>query len=229
MHAVETTDRDDAVASIGRIESADKLHDPLSAAFPKPLRRRPRGKWQSKWQCKHQIIARLPARIDKLFEPLHTTRPFEARQSSTLQETTWRIRNQRKRRPGRPTSTAIHNVTLRSRMRTAIRKVNDAVAKGNKEEAQSSYRAAVPMIDTLVNKQHHSPQPGRSAQEPPRGARQSRLEPDRFSGPAAVARNPRATAAATGAHRRALPRASAGLPARAPALRPAPTAYSAMR
>jgi small subunit ribosomal protein S20 len=45
-----------------------------------------------------------------------------------------------------------HNVTLRSRMRTAIRKVNDAVTKGNKEEAQSSYRAAVPMIDTLVNK-----------------------------------------------------------------------------
>lgn len=45
-----------------------------------------------------------------------------------------------------------HNVTLRSRMRSAIRGVNDAVAKGNKEEAQSSYRAAVPTIDTLVNK-----------------------------------------------------------------------------
>ena len=45
-----------------------------------------------------------------------------------------------------------HNVTLRSRMRTAIRKVNDAVAKGDKAEANSSYRAAVPVIDTLVNK-----------------------------------------------------------------------------
>jgi small subunit ribosomal protein S20 len=45
-----------------------------------------------------------------------------------------------------------HNVTLRSSMRTAIRKVNDAVAKGSKEEANSSYRAAVPVIDTLVNK-----------------------------------------------------------------------------
>jgi small subunit ribosomal protein S20 len=45
-----------------------------------------------------------------------------------------------------------HNVTLRSRMRTAIRRVNDAVAKGNKDEAQGSYRAAVPLIDTLVNK-----------------------------------------------------------------------------
>lgn len=45
-----------------------------------------------------------------------------------------------------------HNVTLRSRMRTAIRKVVDAAAKGDKTEAQSSYRAAVPLIDTLVNK-----------------------------------------------------------------------------
>ncbi len=45
-----------------------------------------------------------------------------------------------------------HNVTLRSRMRTAIRRVSDAVAKGNKEEAQASYKAAVPVIDTLVNK-----------------------------------------------------------------------------
>jgi small subunit ribosomal protein S20 len=45
-----------------------------------------------------------------------------------------------------------HNVTLRSSMRSAIRKVNDAVAKGNKDAAQSSYRAAVPIIDSMVNK-----------------------------------------------------------------------------
>jgi small subunit ribosomal protein S20 len=45
-----------------------------------------------------------------------------------------------------------HNVTLRSRMRTAIRKVNDAVTKGNKEEAQKTYSAAVPVIDSMVNK-----------------------------------------------------------------------------
>jgi small subunit ribosomal protein S20 len=37
-------------------------------------------------------------------------------------------------------------------MRTAIRKVTDAVTKGNKDEAQANYRAAVPLIDTLVNK-----------------------------------------------------------------------------
>jgi small subunit ribosomal protein S20 len=45
-----------------------------------------------------------------------------------------------------------HNVTLRSRMRTAIRKVNDAVTKGNKDEAQKTYSAAVPVIDSMVNK-----------------------------------------------------------------------------
>jgi len=44
------------------------------------------------------------------------------------------------------------NVTLRSRMRTAIRRIVDAVAAGKKEEAQTSYKVAVPLIDTLVNK-----------------------------------------------------------------------------
>ncbi len=44
------------------------------------------------------------------------------------------------------------NVALRSRMRTAIRKVIDTTAAGKKDEAQASYKAAVPLIDTLVNK-----------------------------------------------------------------------------
>jgi len=46
------------------------------------------------------------------------------------------------------------NVALRSRMRTAIRKVIDAAASGNKELAKSSYQAAVPLIDTLVTANH---------------------------------------------------------------------------
>jgi len=45
-----------------------------------------------------------------------------------------------------------HNVALRSRMRTAIRRIVDAAAAGNKEQARSGYAAAVPLIDTLVNK-----------------------------------------------------------------------------
>jgi small subunit ribosomal protein S20 len=44
------------------------------------------------------------------------------------------------------------NVALRSRMRTAIRKVIDTTAAGKKDEARASYKAAVPLIDTLVNK-----------------------------------------------------------------------------
>lgn len=44
------------------------------------------------------------------------------------------------------------NVALRSRMRTAVRRVNDAIDKGNAEQALAVYRAAMPMIDTLVNK-----------------------------------------------------------------------------
>lgn len=44
------------------------------------------------------------------------------------------------------------NVALRSRMRTAIRRVVDAVASSDKDKARASYNAAVPLIDTLVNK-----------------------------------------------------------------------------
>ena len=44
------------------------------------------------------------------------------------------------------------NVAMRSRMRTAIRKVIDAAAAGKKDDARVNYKAAVPLIDTLVNK-----------------------------------------------------------------------------
>jgi small subunit ribosomal protein S20 len=44
------------------------------------------------------------------------------------------------------------NVTLRSRMRSAIRKVGAAVEAGKKDDALASYQAAVPTIDALVNK-----------------------------------------------------------------------------
>ena len=46
----------------------------------------------------------------------------------------------------------VRNIALRSRMRTAIRRVTAAIAGGKKNEAQASYRAAVPVIDSLVNK-----------------------------------------------------------------------------
>ncbi len=45
-----------------------------------------------------------------------------------------------------------HNVNLRSRMRTTIKAVLKAVQEGNAEAASDAYKAAVPQIDTMVNK-----------------------------------------------------------------------------
>jgi small subunit ribosomal protein S20 len=45
------------------------------------------------------------------------------------------------------------NLALRSRMRTVIRKVTSAVASGNKQAAEAGYKEAVPVIDSLVNKE----------------------------------------------------------------------------
>jgi small subunit ribosomal protein S20 len=46
----------------------------------------------------------------------------------------------------------IRNIALRSRMRSALRKVLAAIATGNQESARTSYAEAVPAIDTLVTK-----------------------------------------------------------------------------
>jgi len=45
-----------------------------------------------------------------------------------------------------------HNVTLRSKMRTAIKKARAAIATGEKAGAQAAIKAAVPVIDSMVNK-----------------------------------------------------------------------------
>jgi len=45
------------------------------------------------------------------------------------------------------------NIALRSRMRTAVRNVMSAIVGGDKNTAQATYKEAVPVIDTLVNKQ----------------------------------------------------------------------------
>lgn len=41
---------------------------------------------------------------------------------------------------------------LRSRMRTAMKKVLKAVKAGDRETAEARFRAAVPQIDTMVTK-----------------------------------------------------------------------------
>lgn len=44
------------------------------------------------------------------------------------------------------------NMALRSRMRTAMKKVLKALAAGDRDKAATEYRAAVPLIDGMVNK-----------------------------------------------------------------------------
>ena len=45
-----------------------------------------------------------------------------------------------------------HNASLRSRLRTAIKKVIYALSAKKVDEAKSSFKAAVPIIDSMVNK-----------------------------------------------------------------------------
>jgi len=44
------------------------------------------------------------------------------------------------------------NMALRSRLRTAIRRVLTAVKTGDKDAAQAGFKAAVPEIDRMVSK-----------------------------------------------------------------------------
>jgi len=45
-----------------------------------------------------------------------------------------------------------HNVALRSRMRTAAKKVINAIESGDKETAVAAFKAAEPVIDGSVSK-----------------------------------------------------------------------------
>ncbi len=45
-----------------------------------------------------------------------------------------------------------HNMALRSKLRTAIKSVTNAVEAGNKDEAAANLKVASPIIDSMVNK-----------------------------------------------------------------------------
>ncbi|BFM09003.1 30S ribosomal protein S20 [Halioxenophilus aromaticivorans] len=45
-----------------------------------------------------------------------------------------------------------HNASLRSMVRTYIKKVNAAIAAGDVESAKAAYTAAVPVIDRIADK-----------------------------------------------------------------------------
>jgi len=46
----------------------------------------------------------------------------------------------------------LHNMTLRARLRTAVRNVLRAVQGGDRDAAQARYKAAIPQIDKMVTK-----------------------------------------------------------------------------
>jgi small subunit ribosomal protein S20 len=46
----------------------------------------------------------------------------------------------------------VHNASLRSRMRTAVKRVRKAIADGDKESAQRELRAAGSMLDSTAGK-----------------------------------------------------------------------------
>jgi small subunit ribosomal protein S20 len=45
-----------------------------------------------------------------------------------------------------------HNMALRSRMRTNLKKVLAAIQAGDKAAAESAYREAMPVLDSMVSK-----------------------------------------------------------------------------
>jgi small subunit ribosomal protein S20 len=45
-----------------------------------------------------------------------------------------------------------HNMAARSRLRTSVKKVLAAIGTGNKDEATAAFKAAQPVIDTMVGK-----------------------------------------------------------------------------
>ena len=45
-----------------------------------------------------------------------------------------------------------HNASMRSTMRTSIKKVVNAIEAGEKDKAAEAYKAAIPMIDKMANK-----------------------------------------------------------------------------
>jgi len=45
-----------------------------------------------------------------------------------------------------------HNMSLRSKLRTSIKKVVNTITAGNKVEAQAAFKIAEPVIDVMVGK-----------------------------------------------------------------------------
>jgi small subunit ribosomal protein S20 len=59
---------------------------------------------------------------------------------------------QAKKRARQAEKRRTHNASLRSLVRTVIKKVNAAVNSGDAEQAKAAYASAVPVIDSMADK-----------------------------------------------------------------------------
>ena len=56
------------------------------------------------------------------------------------------------KRARQATKRRLHNMGQRSKMRTHIKAVINAVEQGDQDSAAAAYKAAVPVIDSMINK-----------------------------------------------------------------------------
>lgn len=59
---------------------------------------------------------------------------------------------QAKKRAKQGEKRRLHNASLKSRMRTSLKKVVKAIESGDQSQAQAAYKTAVPIIDGMVSK-----------------------------------------------------------------------------
>lgn len=59
---------------------------------------------------------------------------------------------QAKKRAKQAEKSRLHNASMRSRMRSCLKKVLKAIETGDKATAQAAYQEAVPYLDNMVNK-----------------------------------------------------------------------------
>ncbi|HED38887.1 MAG TPA: 30S ribosomal protein S20 [Chromatiales bacterium] len=59
---------------------------------------------------------------------------------------------QAKKRAKQAEKSRAHNASMRSEMRTATKKVVNAIEAGNKAEAEAAYKVAKPILDVMARK-----------------------------------------------------------------------------
>lgn len=79
----------------------------------------------------------------------HSVAPFTA---ADLQESSLANSAQARKRARQAVKSRAHNTGLRSKLRTAIKKVVYAIEAGDKDKAANEYKAAVPVIDSMARK-----------------------------------------------------------------------------